>query len=97
MVQNTTWHERAHISNLLSTEYLELVRTHLQPGGMFYHNTTKSRDVLRTAVEKFPYVLGVSNFVAVSDTPISFNAARWRDALERTVINGVPPFDTPVR
>jgi spermidine synthase len=93
VVQNTTWHWRAHVSNLLSAEYLDLVRAHLRPGGIFYYNTTRSLDVLRTAVAKFPYVLGVSNFVAVSDTPFRFDATRWRNTLEQTTIDGVPTFE----
>jgi spermidine synthase len=92
VVQNTTWHWRAHISNLLSEEYLQLVRKHLKPAGIFHYNTTGSRDVLRTAVDGFPYVLGVGNFVAVSDMPLDFSTLRWQRALSETVIDGVPTF-----
>ena len=40
IVSNTTWHFRANVTNLLSTEFLELVRPHLNPGGIFFYNTT---------------------------------------------------------
>jgi spermidine synthase len=93
VVQNTTWHWRAHISNLLSKEYLALVREHLEPSGIFHYNTTGSLDVLRTAVDTFPYALRVGNFVAVSDAPFEFDAARWRATLEHTVIDGAPIFN----
>lgn len=93
IVQNTTHHWRAHITNLLSVEYLELVRTRLKPGGIFYYNTTWSNAAMRTAVEVFPHALRVINFMAVSDSPIAFDGARWRRDLEAWRIDGRGVFD----
>lgn len=81
IVMNTTWHWRAHTTNLLSTEFMELVRGHLLPGGIFYFNTTWSPDALKTALTAFPYGMRCLNFIAVSDTPFSFDARRWADLL----------------
>jgi spermidine synthase len=55
VVSNTTWNFRANATNLLSVEFLELVRPHLNPGGSFFYNTTDSPRVQRTACSVFPY------------------------------------------
>jgi spermidine synthase len=78
IVMNTTWHWRAHVTNLLSAEFLSLARAHLAPGGVFYFNTTYSPDAMKTAGAVFPHVLRVVNFVAGSDAPIVFDAAKWQ-------------------
>lgn len=77
IVMNTTWHWRAHSADLLSREFLALARAHLRPGGILYYNTTWSPDVVKTALATFPYVLRCVNFIAVSETPIAFDGARW--------------------
>ena len=93
IVMNTTWHWRAHITNLLSAEFMQLARDHLQPGGVFYFNTTSSADVQRTAAEAFPHALRVYNFLAVSDAPVAFDRGRWRSALEAWRLDGAPAVD----
>jgi spermidine synthase len=93
VVQNTTWHWRAHMTNLLSREYLELVRTHLRPGGLFYFNTTWSADAQKTAVAVYPYAWRVNGFVAVSDAPIAFDKNRWRAFLTPFRLDGKPLFE----
>ncbi|MBE7482191.1 MAG: fused MFS/spermidine synthase [Polyangiaceae bacterium] len=93
IVMNTTWHWRAHITNLVSREFHEIVRGHLLPGGVFYFNTTWSEDVLRTAASGFPHALRVNNFIAVSDAPIDFDRRRWRRSLEGLRIEGRPVID----
>jgi spermidine synthase len=81
IVMNTTWHSRAHATNLLSREFLALARARLRPGGVLLFNTTWSPDVVRTAVETFPHALRVVNCVAASDAPLAFDAARWEALL----------------
>lgn len=88
IVMNTTWNWRAHSTNLLSVEFLELARSRLAPGGILYFNTTSSEDVMKTAAVTFPHALRVYNFIAVSDAPLSFDIGRWRRALTTTVIDG---------
>src|SRR5690606_8887529 len=61
IVMNTTFHWRAHATNLLSVEFLELVRNHLKPGGAAIYNSTDSARVQRTACEVFPHVVRVIN------------------------------------
>jgi spermidine synthase len=81
LVMNTSWHWRAHMSDLLSREFLELARAHMNPGGLLFYNTTSSHDVFRTALAVYPNVLRVLNFVAVSDAPLSLDRDLWKKLL----------------
>jgi spermidine synthase len=88
VVMNTTFHWRGYITNLLSREFLGTVRGRLRPGGVFYFNTTWSNDVQRTAALTFPHALRVINFMAVSDSPLVFDEARWRSTLTNATSDG---------
>jgi spermidine synthase len=94
IVMNTTWHWRGHSTNLLSTEFHELIRSRLAPGGLFYFNTTSSEDAKLTIASNFAHSLRVYNFMAASDAPFTFDKARWRAALARMNIDGAPVFDS---
>ena len=93
IISNTTWNFRANITNLLSTEFLDLARQHLNPRGILFYNTTDSERVQRTACLTFPYGARFTNHVVVSDTPIDWNFARWRRTLESYTIDGEKQFD----
>jgi spermidine synthase len=93
VVSNTTWHFRANITNLLSLEFLELVKQHLNPGGVFFYNTTDSRRAQRTACTAFPHGARFTNHMVVSETPIDWNFPRWRTVLENYKIDGKAEFD----
>jgi spermidine synthase len=93
IVMNTTWHWRAHITNLLSAEFMELARRHLLPGGLLYFNTTSSDDVKKTAVTVFPHAMRVYNFMAVSDAPLTFDKGRWAETLAAFTFDGKPAID----
>jgi predicted membrane-bound spermidine synthase len=88
VVMNTTFHWRANVTNLLSVEFLQLVRQHLKSGGIFYYNTTHSPEVQLTGATVFPYLVRVWTFVAVSDSPIVVNKQRWLDTMQRYTIDG---------
>jgi spermidine synthase len=90
IVQNTTFHWRAHITNLLSVDYLRIIRQHLAAGGVFYYNTTDSDEVLQTGTAVFPYALRVVNFLAVSDSPLVVDREAWAKALVSYSIEGKP-------
>ena len=94
IVSNTTWHFRASVTNLLSVEFLDLVRRHLKPAGTFFYNTTDSDRVQRTACLEFAYGARVTNHMVVSDAPIAWDFRRWRHTLESYRIDGQPVFDT---
>lgn len=80
IVMNTTWYWRAHSTNLLSNEFMQLARAHLAANGILYFNTTWSPDAMKTALSSFPYGMRCLNFIAVSNAPVQFDFARW-DAL----------------
>jgi spermidine synthase len=93
VVMNTTFHWREHTSNLLSVDFLKLVRQHLLPGGVLYYNTTWSAEAQLTGATEFPYGLRIINFLAVSDSPIQPDKDRWRSVLQGYQIEGKPVFD----
>ena len=93
VVQNTTWHWRGQITNLLSYEYMTLVKHHLQPGGLFFYNTTDSIHALKTGCATFRHGMRVINFLAGSEAPVQLEAKRWREALLAWRIDGKPVLD----
>jgi spermidine synthase len=93
IVSNTTWHFRANVTNLLSAEFLELIKAHLNPGGVFFYNTTGFDRVQRTGCLAFAHGARFTNHMAVSERPIAWDFARWRRTLEAYRIDGKPQFD----
>ena len=93
VVSNTTWHFRANVTNLLSIEFLDLVKSHLNPGGVFFYNTTDSARVQRTGCLAFADGARFLNHMVVSETPIRWDFERWRRILEAYRIDGRPVFD----
>ena len=81
IVANATFHWRSNATNLLSEEFLQLVRSRLNPGGYYYYNTTESARVLKTGCTTFPYALKIGGFLAVSDAPLELDPERLRDRL----------------
>jgi spermidine synthase len=94
IVMNTSWHWRAHMSDLLSTEFLAIARAHMNPGALLYFNTTSSHDVWKTALTTFPYALRIVNFAAVSDAPLSLDKDRWKELLQTYELDGQRILDT---
>jgi spermidine synthase len=93
IVSNTTFFFRANVTNLLSTEFLDLIKAHLKDGGVFFYNTTNSARVQRTGCLAFGDGARFFNHVVVSKTPIRWDFARWRRVLETYRIDGRPVFD----
>jgi spermidine synthase len=93
IVSNTTWNFRANVTNLLSVEFLDLVKRHLNPGGIAFYNTTDAARVQRTACTVFAHGARFTNHMIVSDSPIDWNVTRWRKVLENYKIDGKPEFD----
>jgi hypothetical protein len=77
ILMNSPWHFTAFSSGLLSTDFLDLCRAQLRPGGLVYLNTTGSTDVIATALHSFKSVMGIGNMVAMSDGPLVFDQTRW--------------------
>jgi spermidine synthase len=90
ILMNTSFNWRANMSNLLSGEFMGLLRAHMNPRGIAYYNTTWSGEALATGATVFPYALRVLNFIAVSDSPLVLDKNRWRTALSGYQIDGHP-------
>ena len=74
ILMNTTFHWRSYISNLVSSEFLSIIKNHLKNDGVVYYNTTGSQDIIYTAANNFKHVTTYSNFVAASDSPIKIDS-----------------------
>lgn len=81
IVANTTFNWRANATSLLSMEFLQLIRRHLNPGGVYYYNTTGEPRVQRTGATAFPYAWRLNNMLAVSDAPFAPDLERFRRQL----------------
>jgi spermidine synthase len=67
VVINTTWYWRAYSSNLLSREFLLLLKQHMNEGALLAYNTTGSPDVVKTANTVFSHIGLYGNFVIAAD------------------------------
>src|SRR4030095_1470015 len=80
---------------LLSREYMQLVASHLRPGGIAAINSTFSGDVLVTAREVFPFVERRFNFVYGSQADFSHATATAEQAFREPNLNGTAVFAEP--
>ncbi len=67
VVMNTTFHWRSYATNLLSVEFMSLLKRHLDTGGLMSFNTTGSPDALSTAGSVFQFVRRYGNFAYAAD------------------------------
>lgn len=93
VVANATFHWRSHATNLLSEEFLQLVRSRLNPGGYYAYNTTGSDRVVKTGCTAFPHALKIGGVLAVSDAPLSLDPERLRELLYAYPWEGRTVFD----
>ena len=97
IVANTSYHWRDHSSQVLSTEFLQIVRQHLLAGGIYYYNATESPDVLITGLHEYKYGVRIITFLMVSDSAIVLDKEHWFSILNQYEIDGKKmfPSDTP--
>jgi spermidine synthase len=93
IVSNTTYHYRSNVTNLLSVEFLDLVRRHLNKGGVVFYNTTDSDRVQRTGCLAYRYGARFLNHMILSDDPIRWDFGRWRRTIESYRIDGRTEFN----
>jgi len=94
IVSNTSFHWRNNSTNLLSVEFLELAKLHLNEGGVVFINSTSAADCFYTAAHVFKHVVMIKNFVAASDAPFVMNAAQKRaNFLQFKQADGTALFD----
>ena len=75
ILMNTTWNWRAYASNLLSADFLNIVKQSLTPDGITYYNTTQSLDAYYTAQSVFNYTYQYKFMVLASKRPVTIDAA----------------------
>lgn len=67
IIMNTTWHWRANISLLLSSDFFEQVQRHMRPHAILAFNATGSADAFFTAASVFAHAYRYDNFVYAAD------------------------------
>lgn len=67
LVMNTTFHWRAYAANLLSREFLSIIKNHMDPHAIFAYNATSSMDAFKTATVVFNNAYRYENFIIASD------------------------------
>jgi predicted membrane-bound spermidine synthase len=92
IVMNTSYYWRSHATNILSQDFLRMVRSHLNPGGVVYYNGTGFPDNVYTAAKTFPHVLQVVNFIAASDASFDLTTTERAANLERFTEGGQAIF-----
>ena len=90
IVMDTIYHHRAHATNLLSVEMMDLAGSLLKSGGLLYFNSTYSEEAQRTGAIKYPYGYRFGPMMAVSNSPIKLDKQRWRQVLENYRLDGNP-------
>ncbi len=90
VVMNTTFHWRSFASNVLSKEFLTLVGTVLNPGGVVMFNATGSSEVHRTAAMSFSDSLRFATLAVGSNAPIVIDNDRWETVMQGYAIDGAP-------
>jgi hypothetical protein len=93
IVSNTTYHWRADASNLLSVEFMALVRQHLRDGGVYFYNATSDPQAERTGAMVFPFAWRFYNMMAVSDHPLQPDLDRLDRLMREYRIYGTAALD----
>lgn len=81
ILMNTTWNWRAYVSNLLSADFLTIIKQSLAPDGVVYYNTTQSLDAYYTAQSVYDYVYKYKFFVLGSNQPVILNSVMIENSL----------------
>ena len=93
VIQNTTYNFRPNVTNLLSAEYLRLVRGVLKPDGVYMYNTTGSRRAQRTGCLAFPHGVRELNAMVLGNSPLPMDHDRLLKVLIEYRIDGRRLFD----
>lgn len=67
VIINTTYHWRAYTANLLSQQFLQLVKAHMNKDAVLEFNTTQSPDAVVTAQSVFNHAYLYENFIIAAD------------------------------
>jgi len=93
IVMNTTYHYRSYASLLLSAQFLQIVRHHMNSDAILSFNTTGSMDALKTASTVFNYAFLYGNFAVAADIDFRRNLAHGFDRIAMMKWNNTPVFN----
>lgn len=94
IIANTTYHYRLMATNLLSVEFMQIIRSHLNQNGIYQYNTTYSERAFLTGAKNFKYAFSYHNNLICSDYPIKLDKELWKQNLLRWKIDGKNVVDT---
>lgn len=84
ILMNTTWYWRAYSTNLLSADFLNIIKPHLNPNSVLMYNTTDSQHAYTTALSVLPNVYRYKNMVVSSPSPLALpDDMTMKDRLSR--------------
>ena len=94
VIMNTTWHWRANTGFLLSREFLQIIKNHMNEGAVMAFNATGSPDAFYTASQVFKNAYRYDNFVyaAEFDFQSRKDSDEARDVYSKIEINGEKIF-----
>ncbi len=94
IIMNTTFHWRMYVSNLLSVEFLQLLKSHLNPDAVLAYNGTNSPDTLKTAQTIFNHAYNYENFIVASDSDwrVKLHAPLAVDKILALKLDGKPLY-----
>lgn len=93
IIMNTTFHWRAYAANLLSQDFLNIVLSRLNPGGIAFYNSTNSMNVQKTGATACPNSLRFQNHMLCSKDEIVADVSRLEAVLWSYEIEGVTQHD----
>lgn len=93
IIMNTTFHWRAYAANLLSQDFLKIVLSRLNEGGIAFYNSTNSMNVQKTGAAVCPYSLRFQNHMLCSNQEIAVDTQRLESVLWNYEIDGVRQHD----
>lgn len=90
VIMNTTWNWRANSSFLLSQEYLQLIKKHMNKDAVMAFNATGSPDAFYTATQVFKHAYRYGNFIfaAEFDFRERKDTKQARDIYKQVAIEG---------
>ena len=74
ILMNTTWNWRAYTSNLLSKDFLDIVKTRMKSNSILFYNTTQSADAYYTASQVFSHTYKYKFMVLNSLQPVELGS-----------------------
>jgi spermidine synthase len=97
IIANTSYNFRSNATNVLSQEFDQIIKAHLNPNGIYFFNTTESTRLMRTACEVFAHGYRIFNNMIVSDDELDLNISRWSDVLKNYRIDDRKVLDLTLK